>query len=380
MPATFSRGFARRMGYNPTPYACPHALQSLHRRAVPDETDVSRRQTESGPHRRRARPHGATSAESCRWNANTPTAMNWSSHRSVSTDISTSIIIPTLPASPRASRNRISCTSTKNPTTWQLITLRRRCAEPNPHTRRILFFSWQNILRHYPPPFAWMEQYVYQNSNAAIAGSREAETILRARVSPSQSALFHNSASRIPLHPPLPRAIPSRITIGYAGRLVHEKGIEVLLQRARHTAGRLAAENSRQWSALLTRCRQLARELANRRPRPVSRRGLLRTEMPQFYNSLDILVVPSLTQPNWKEQFGRVIMEAMACGVPVIGSDSGEIPNVIGDAGVIVPENDPAALTRALADLIKNPHAPSIARPDGTHSRAHSLFTATGRR
>ena len=77
-------------------------------------------------------------------------------------------------------------------------------------------------------------------------------------------------------------------------------------------------------------------------------------EMPQFYNSLDLLVVPSLTQPNWKEQFGRVIMEAMACGVPVIGSDSGEIPHVLGDAGVIVPEGDIPALARALDALIQD--------------------------
>src|SRR5207244_8488209 len=78
-------------------------------------------------------------------------------------------------------------------------------------------------------------------------------------------------------------------------------------------------------------------------------------EMPQFYNSLDLLVVPSLTQPNWKEQFGRVLIEAMACGIPVIGSDSGEIPNVIGEAGIIVPEGNVPALARALETLVQNP-------------------------
>jgi len=47
-------------------------------------------------------------------------------------------------------------------------------------------------------------------------------------------------------------------------------------------------------------------------------------------NSLDVLVLPSRSRSFWKEQFGRVLIEAMACGVPVIGSSSGEIPNVIG--------------------------------------------------
>ena len=51
-------------------------------------------------------------------------------------------------------------------------------------------------------------------------------------------------------------------------------------------------------------------------------------------------MLPSLTRPNWKEQFGRVLIEAMASGVPVIGSDSGAIPDVIGQAGLIFPEGD----------------------------------------
>ena len=65
----------------------------------------------------------------------------------------------------------------------------------------------------------------------------------------------------------------------------------------------------------------------------------------------DVLVGPSLTTPRWKEQFGRMLVEAMACGVPVIGSDSGEIPHVIGDAGIVVPEGDRVALCAAIARL-----------------------------
>ena len=52
-----------------------------------------------------------------------------------------------------------------------------------------------------------------------------------------------------------------------------------------------------------------------------------------------------------REQFGRVIVEAQACGVPVIGSRSGAIPAVVGDGGWIVPERDPANLGRLLDDL-----------------------------
>ena len=74
-------------------------------------------------------------------------------------------------------------------------------------------------------------------------------------------------------------------------------------------------------------------------------------EMPQLLRQLDLLVLPSLTRPNWKEQFGRVLVEAMACGVPVIGSDSGEIPHVIGKGGLVVAEGDVDTLWLAIQRL-----------------------------
>ena len=74
-------------------------------------------------------------------------------------------------------------------------------------------------------------------------------------------------------------------------------------------------------------------------------------EMPAQYHNIDLLALPSLTRPNWKEQFGRVLVEAIASGVPVIGSSSGAIPGVIGDAGLIVPEGDTAALAAAIEKL-----------------------------
>src|SRR5260221_14335510 len=70
---------------------------------------------------------------------------------------------------------------------------------------------------------------------------------------------------------------------------------------------------------------------------------------------IDALVLRSLTTPVWKEQFGRVLTEAMACGVPVVGSSSGAIPEVIGEAGLIFPEGDAAALAGCLAKLQQPP-------------------------
>jgi glycosyltransferase involved in cell wall biosynthesis len=70
-----------------------------------------------------------------------------------------------------------------------------------------------------------------------------------------------------------------------------------------------------------------------------------------MYHQLDALVLPSETRHNWKEQFGRTLVEAMASGVPVIGSDSGAIPDVIGDAGLIFHEGNIEELTAALTRL-----------------------------
>ena len=77
--------------------------------------------------------------------------------------------------------------------------------------------------------------------------------------------------------------------------------------------------------------------------------GVNQTEIGRYQNCMDVMAVPSLTRPFWKEQFGHVIIEAMACEVPVIGSDSAEVPRVIGDAGLITPEDDPLALRATLS-------------------------------
>ena len=93
-------------------------------------------------------------------------------------------------------------------------------------------------------------------------------------------------------------------------------------------------------------------------------------EVPSYLNGLDALVLPSRTTPSWKEQFGRILIEAMACEVPVIGSSSGEIPNVIGDAGLVFPEDDVAALRAHLIRLMADP---ALADDLGRRGRARVL-------
>jgi glycosyltransferase involved in cell wall biosynthesis/SAM-dependent methyltransferase len=138
--------------------------------------------------------------------------------------------------------------------------------------------------------------------------------------------------------------------IGYVGRLVPEKGVDVLREAFRllpdslHCliigSGPLHAE-LQQWA-----------NSAEVQGRVHLRDVMPPAELAEHLNCLDALLVPSLTTPTWKEQYGRVIAEAMACGVPVVGSQSGAIPEVIGAAGVVVPENDASALAEAVREVV----------------------------
>jgi glycosyltransferase involved in cell wall biosynthesis len=216
-----------------------------------------------------------------------------------------------------------------------------------------LFFTWQNLLRRYPPPFAWFERSVFTHSAFAIAGSQEAMRVLRAKGYCGPGAVI----PQFGVDPDLfrPAACPRRgaPVIGFISRLVEEKGLLVLLRALAELPGdwRLHVVGS---GPLESRARREAARLGFAE-RVTWERAVASTLVPERLRTFSVLVQPSLTRQRWKEQFGRAVMEAMACGVPVIGSDSAEIPNVIGDAGLIVPEGDPLALRLALGRVLADP-------------------------
>ncbi len=141
-------------------------------------------------------------------------------------------------------------------------------------------------------------------------------------------------------------------TVGYAGRLVSSKGLTDLL-----AAVRLLQEPV---ELLLVGDGELRGELEGQ-PIPGSEvkvlDGLGHDEMAGAYARMDVLALPSRTTPTWKEQFGRVVVEALWCGVPVVGSDSGEIPWLIEltGGGLVFPEGDAAALAERLGQLRADP-------------------------
>lgn len=216
-----------------------------------------------------------------------------------------------------------------------------------------LFFSWQNLNRRYPLPFRWWEQYNYHHAAFAIAGNHAATQILRAKGYDGPVRVIPQFGIDPGLFSPPQTRPPRPFTIGYAGGLLPEKGLATLVAACARLRGawqlQLLGSGSQQ-DDLETQAQHLG--IADRVVWPGKWPS---TRMPEFYRGLDAFVLPSRTRPNWMEQFGRVLIEAMACGVATLGSDSGEIPHVLGDAGIVFAEGDADALAAHLQRLLDEP-------------------------
>lgn len=225
-----------------------------------------------------------------------------------------------------------------------------------------VFFAWQNIDKRLPVPFGALRRYVFQHARGAIAGTEEAADVLRSRGWRGPAAVIPQFGVDARRFRPDERAARTlrgvmgaqdgETVVGFAGRLVEEKGVADLFEAVAQVEGvRLAiAGDGPQREALRERARR--DDLAGR----VHFLGAVpSTRMAACLCGFDVLALPSRTTPSWKEQFGRVLVEAMACGVAVVGSDSGEIPRVTGAAGVIVPEGNVESLRDALRALHERP-------------------------
>lgn len=228
---------------------------------------------------------------------------------------------------------------------------------------KTLFFTWQNLYRQLPFPFSALERYCLDRVDCAIAGNAAAAEVLKRKG-------FAKPISIIPqfgVDPNLysrqntpPAAIPGvdsasgdrPFVIGYVGRVVPQKGLVSLLEAAAGLSG--------DWRLVFLGegpQRPQLEELASKagvREHVLFLPPVKSVDVTAYLCAMDVLVLPSLTTPNWKEQFGRVLIEAMACEVPVIGSDSGEIPNVIGQAGLVFHEGDVAQLRAKLTELMES--------------------------
>jgi glycosyltransferase involved in cell wall biosynthesis len=231
---------------------------------------------------------------------------------------------------------------------------------------KVISETEQNINRRLPPPFEQFRCYVLRHADYAVCRNKEAISVMRAKGFRGEASVVPNAVD-VELFRPLDRETCrkqfgfSGFTVGYIGRFVERKGIQDVIAAL--------AQCPADVSAVLVGSGEYEPELK----RQIHQRGLqgrvriipqvAASELTPIMNAIDALVLPSRTVPTWKEQFGRVIIEAHACGTPVIGSNSGAIPEVVGEGGLIVPEADVPALAAAIATLAADP---GLARQMGT--------------
>lgn len=237
-----------------------------------------------------------------------------------------------------------------------------------------LFFTWWNLPYDLPFPVNLLEAYNLRHSHGIVVGNQDGADVLSdhgyngpMRVMPQLGVdddLFTPQSQ-----PDLKAKLgiqPNEFVVGFVGRFVPEKGLRTVVKAL---AQLFQDETLPPWKWVLLGRGPLKDELmqqvesAGMSDRALWLESVSHDNVPRYINTMDTLLLPSettnqfktLTSSGWKEQFGHVLIEAMACQVPVIGSDSGEIPHVIGDAGLVFPEGDVDALAKCLRAVMRSP-------------------------
>jgi glycosyltransferase involved in cell wall biosynthesis len=233
-------------------------------------------------------------------------------------------------------------------------------------TRRqstLVYATFQNIPKDYVPPFQWIERYSLARAAGWIAFGHTIDRAL------TQKACYRKRARRIiPLGVDVDRfrpdakakeairralgwSEPRPPVVGFLGRFVPEKGLDVLTSALDRM--------STSWRALFVGGGLMEKELRDWASRHAGRVRVVtdvkHDQVPPYLNAMDVLCAPSQTTPRWREQLGRMLIEAFACGIPVVASDSGEMPHVVQDAGIIVSEHDTAKWAQTLTELLEDP-------------------------
>ncbi len=230
-----------------------------------------------------------------------------------------------------------------------------------PTKSKFLFRTAQSIVKRYPWPFSAFERGTLRRADAWVAGGGLVYEAMVKKGFPADKGREINLGVDMESFRPFPseerEAVKAELglktpVVGYVGRLVPAKGMDILMGALKKLKG--------DWSLLALGSgpsREALLRWADRHGWADRVKILLvkHDEMPRYLSAIDVLAAPSQTMPNWKEQFGRMVIEAFACRIPVVGSDSGEIPYVIGDSGLVVPEADVNGWAGALQRLLDNP-------------------------
>jgi len=245
-----------------------------------------------------------------------------------------------------------------------------------------VFFTWWNLPYEVKFPLSLLESYNLRHTDGLVVGNQDGADILKEHGYSGPACVMPQLGVDERLFRPAEQPTlmaqhgigPDEFVVGFVGRFVEEKGLLTLFK----ALGKLQAEGqaegqkenaTRPWKLLLLgrgelkeTLMQLADEL-HIGTRIIWIESVPHVDVPRYINLMDTLILPSettykfktLSAVGWKEQFGHVIIEAMACQVPVIGSDSGEIPYVIKDDGLVFPEGNAVVLAEKISMLMHQP-------------------------
>lgn len=262
---------------------------------------------------------------------------------------------------------------------WGLVSLqaaraRRRWA---PRAKLVLETE-QNLNKQLPMPFEWIRRKSLGQADWLVARNAEAVGVCRSKGYTGPATVLPNAVD-VGLFAPMDRAACRQAvkvegpTLAYIGRLVPEKGLGDLLDafaRLKQDCRLLLVGEGPMDLALRQKSVDLG--ISDR----IEFRGKMPLDqLPQVMNAIDALVLPSRTTERWKEQFGRVIIEAFACGTAVIGSDSGAIPEVIAGDGWVYPEGDVAALAEAIESCLAVSEEDRLAKAASRRERVLAEFS-----
>ncbi len=232
----------------------------------------------------------------------------------------------------------------------------------------------QNILKRLPPPFEAMRRHVLRHTDHVLSRSPNATAVIRANGFTGPVSEIGYGVDQATFRPadgaPAAAGRAGMLRLGYVGRIVKEKGLDDALDAMLRCKTRvsLAVMGEGPYESHLRR-RIAECGLADR----VSFHGWnTAASVARFMQGLDALVLLTRTTKAVCEQFGRVIIEAQSCGIPVIGSECGAIPSVVGAGGWIVPEGAPerlAALFDALAEDPAGRRAQGLAARENVRQR-----------
>jgi glycosyltransferase involved in cell wall biosynthesis len=217
--------------------------------------------------------------------------------------------------------------------------------------RRQVIRSVLSTAESLPRSYSIAQRFRRERNLRAATGVIGTNRLALALATKRRLAAPHLTLPQLGVSPPpaVPRVSHPALGIGFFGRLVPERGLDLLFRACVGLAGK--------WTLTVVGTGPSQEELERLAQRlgisaRISWLGALPSEaVEDVWPRLDCVVLPARTTRRWVLTVGRAALQAMAHGVAVVATDSGALPDLIGDAGRVIPEEDVPALAAALQQL-----------------------------